>query len=1090
MKLSITTLKEKIKLSDDFLSQYKSKQPKWGFNGLGYIVYLRTYARPKPDGTLESWWETVRRFTEGNFLIEAKRLHELGKLTDSRLQILKEEMKRFYHLAFNLIILPPGRGIWMSGTEYAERIGDAENNCFRAGTKVHTEEGVVNIESLVGRTVKVLSKDGIYRPATFRSFGKQRLMAVTLTNGDKIYATPNHEWFLVNKSDPDKLQKKRVYTKDLKQGDRLPLVKRIKPSIDETAIAHGFVFGDGWINNTLNRVEVKLFGNKKELSEIIGKHGRRHNVTYKGEEIPMFVDLPAHFKNVPKKVSVEYARGFIVGLLAADGSIRPEGGARIHNKDKVVLEKIKDLALYAGYECGRIYMDREVSPYNGEEAPCYCLNLKQTSLDPSDFIRSDQRSKFRPAKRQTKSVAVVKVEETDLVEEVYCAQEPETHSFVIEGNVLTGNCWFVTMKPQVYGDSKIGTGIQDPKPSFPAVFTFDQAMKGGGVGVNIQRKYIKHMPKVSQCVRLKFMVSQKHEDYEQLIKIPGVGTKGIDLRQNKPEPFVIPDSREGWAEALRLVIDNHFDGDQKEKTLVLDVSEIRPEGRPIKGFGGVASGPKPLVLMLQQVNQILNLAFERKLTPTEWGDIIQLIGTCVVAGNVRRTALILLGDKDDQEFIQSKNYQLNENKEASQWRWASNNSVVVSPQTDQKTFQDIAAHIYYNGEPGAVNLELSKHYGRIVDGFQKDIDGEVEGFNPCGEITLPNGSPCNLFEVNLAGIERLIQKGIEDSGLYEEAFYLAARYAYRVTFREYDWELTRRIVQKHRRIGVGITGVTDWALMIAGEVLKEDVIAEYLDTFYRYVKETNLAQARELEANPSIKVTTVKPSGTVSVLMGVSPGMHYEWSRYMCRTVRFAKNAPLVEPLRQAGYKVEPAIKGFKKDGSYEYDDTTVVVYFPAKAASADYTNFKSAKDVSLKEQAALQAILAKYWSDNAVSATLTFHKPEEKPVFFEDGTMWQDRFGKPLLLVNPKEEQAVIQEIAEVLYQYRDTLKSTSLLPHQKETYPQMPKQEITEEEYQDMVSKITAKPWELLEDSVKVDFESDEDVVGECAGGACPIK
>lgn len=116
-----------VKLSDDFMSQYRNKQPRWGFDGLGYIIYLRTYSRKKADGTLERWDETVERITVGNYKIEAKRLQELGKLTSERFQTLITEMERFYHLVFNLVMTPPGRGLWMSGTEYAEKVGDAED---------------------------------------------------------------------------------------------------------------------------------------------------------------------------------------------------------------------------------------------------------------------------------------------------------------------------------------------------------------------------------------------------------------------------------------------------------------------------------------------------------------------------------------------------------------------------------------------------------------------------------------------------------------------------------------------------------------------------------------------------------------------------------------------------------------------------------------------------------------------------------------------------------------------------------------------------------------------------------------------------
>jgi ribonucleoside-triphosphate reductase len=770
-----------VKLSESFLAQYRNKQPKWGFGGLGYIVYLRTYSRKTFGGNvLERWDQTVQRISEGNFRIEAKRLAEIGKLTEAKVTELTTEMERFYHLVFNLVMTPPGRGLWMSGTEYAEKVGDAENNC-----------------------------------------------------------------------------------------------------------------------------------------------------------------------------------------------------------------------------------------------------------------------------------------------------------------------WGVSMRPQPFNSG------EEKRVSFAPVFTFDQAMKGGGVGINIQRKYVNQVPKVENALDITFVCDIEHKDYATELEVVGVQLRG-DYDASDVDYHLTADSREGWAESLGVVIDAHYNGKNR---IVIDISDIRPRGTDIKGFGGVASGPAPLVTMLTKVNEILNRRVNDYVTPTEWGDVVQLIGTCVVAGNVRRTALILIGDQNDKEYVESKNYSLPQNLEASQWRWASNNSVDISVNTDRETLRNLSVNIYYNGEPGYVNVELSRNFGRIIDGFQKDIDGEVEIFNPCGEITLPNASPCNLFEINLPRVHDLIEKGIEGENLYEEVAYLAARYAYRITFRHYEWEATRDVVYRHRRLGVGITGITDWVLMKFGKkailgfndegnaIFNEEVTQE-LDKLYGYVKDSNIGQASDLGANPSIKVTTVKPSGTVSLLMGCSPGQHYHWAPFMIRRVRMATSAPLIPILEQCGYHIEPAVKGFNADGSYQYDPTTLVVEFPVKAPTADHENFQSAGDVPLREQAALQALLATYWSDNAVSATLSFKKAQAKPVYFEDGTMLLDKFGQPELKVDKREEDAVIDEIADILDRYKGVIKSTSLLPHATDTYPQMPYEEISEEKYNEMVARLTAKPWELIDGDVKAEDEDTTDYTSECTGNSCPLK
>lgn len=1092
---------EDVKLSESFLDQYRGQQPKWGFGGLGYIVYLRTYARKKPDGTLESWDETVKRVTEGNFRIEAKRLAELGKLTPEKVRELNTEMERFYHLVFNLVMTPPGRGLWMSGTEYAERVGDAENNCLRGTERVFVKDvGLVPISELNGE-VEVLSDGGVFRKAYFRSYGKQKLMKITFKDGQEVYATPDHEWIVLS-GNSGRRKNERVKTKDLTTGTKIPIVRPDVPTeYDPEGVAHGFVFGDG------TRVpggycRVQLYKNDPELYKIIARFGEIST-----SKIPTIKNLPYHYKKLPKigEYSREYLLGFILGYIAADGHVRNKG-IRLHCKDENVLEAVREIAQYIGLKVNPVRLEREKSPFTGELAPLYSISFSAETFPGHLLPRSDQRQKFKPSNRNT-SVPykeIKSVENTDLIEEVYCCNEPETHSFVIEGHLLTGNCWGISMRPNEYHPNDHiypGPGM---KVSFAPVFTFDQAMKGGGVGVNIQRKYVDKIPKVKNELKLYFTVDFDHKDRDELIALDNKIMAIPDIRKGYPkafkcEIFKVPDSREGWALSLAKVIDAHYEG---QTELVIDVSDVRPRGAEIKGFGGVASGPAPLVSMLQRVNEILNRRVGDYVTPTEWGDIIQNIGCCVVAGNVRRTALILIGDVDDKEYVESKNYSLEKNIAASQWRWASNNSVDISPDTDRQTLRDqVAVNVYYNGEPGYTNVELARNFGRIIDGFIKDVDGEVVVYNPCGEVTLPDGSPCNLFEINLPRIHELVSKGIEKETLYEEAFYLATKYAYRVTFRPYEWAITRDVVYRHRRLGVGITGFTDWVLLRFGQkavlgfddngdpIFNKNVTDE-LDRFYRIVRKTNTEHARELESNPSIKVTTVKPSGTVSILMGVSPGQHFHWAPYMIRRVRLAASAPLVPILMECGYHVEPAIKGFNDDGSYVYDYNTVVVEFPVKAPTADHPLFQSAGDVPLREQAAIQALLATYWSDNAVSATLSFHKAKPKPVYFADGTMLLDKFGQPELKIDKRDEERVIEEITDVLDRYKGVIKSTSLLPYATDTYPQMPYEAITKERYEQMVARLTAKPWEVISGAIAAEDEEVADSSMECVGGACPLK
>lgn len=323
---------------------------------------------------------------------------------------------------------------------------------------------------------------------------------------------------------------------------------------------------------------------------------------------------------------------------------------------------------------------------------------------------------------------------------------------------------------------------------------------------------------------------------------------------------------------------NQTNLDKKTK-LVLDISDIRPYGAKIHGFGGTASGPMPLIEMLFDVNKVINARVGKKLTAVDATDVCNLIGKTVVAGNVRRSAELALGSSTDQDFIKMKQ----DKDKLYHHRWASNNSVAINSKFND--YGPIADGIKHNGEPGVVNLELSRDYGRIIDGYQPGIDGEVEGTNPCGEISLANGEPCNLFEVFPYVAE-------QQNWDLKEAFTLAARYTKRVTFSPYDWEISRNIIHKNRRIGVSMSGIQDWLLSDLGHRVvtgfkdgtdkdtgKKIKVPVYdpkgiklVEGLYNAVIDADKTYSDELGCQPSIKHTTVKPSGTVAKLAGVSEG--------------------------------------------------------------------------------------------------------------------------------------------------------------------------------------------------------------------------
>ena len=626
------------------------------------------------------------------------------------------------------------------------------------------------------------------------------------------------------------------------------------------------------------------------------------------------------------------------------------------------------------------------------------------------------------------------------------------------------NCWFIAIRPQNYGDSHIRPSYlsqKDVAVSMPFSFLFDQLMKGGGVGFSVVKDNIKQIPKVDQKIDLTVVIDKKSKSYDASVKL-GATDKEEWQKQNQDKDdyvyYELPDTREGWVLANARLIDMHFNATNPEgkKKLVLDISNIRPYGTKIHGFGGTASGPMPLVEMFFDINKVINPKAGEKLTAVDATDICNLIGKTVVAGNVRRSAELALGSNDDQDFIKMKQ----DKDKLYHHRWASNNSVAIDSKFDN--YGPIADGILHNGEPGVVNLELSRNYGRIADGYQAGIDDNVEGTNPCGEISLSNGEPCNLFEV----FPYVAEKQGWD---LKEVFALAVRFAKRVTFSHYDWEISRKIIQKNRRIGISMSGIQDWILSRfghrvvtgwedakdpeTGAAIKKPIydpeIVKTFDGLYKAVVKADKDYSDVLGCNTSIKHTTVKPSGTVAKLAGVSEGMHFHYAGYMIQRIRFQASDPLLPALKECGYYTEPDI----------YTKNTICVEFPLRAANADSKQFASAGTVSIGEQFATQAFLQTYWSDNAVSCTVTFQDGESK-------------------------------QIAPLLHQYRHIIKSTSLLPYYGGSLKQAPKEPINKEKYEEKAAQIKGDVEAVF--MKQNDDEKDLELVGQtdCEGGACPIK
>jgi len=491
----------------------------------------------------------------------------------------------------------------------------------------------------------------------------------------------------------------------------------------------------------------------------------------------------------------------------------------------------------------------------------------------------------------------------------------------------------------------------------------------------------------------------------------------------------IADTREGWVDSVSQLINYYLRPGQPRP--VYDYSLIRLAGEPIKTFGGTAAGPEPLKRLHNYIHTLFAGRAGQKLTRRDVADIGNLIGVCVVSGNVRRSAELLIGRIDDQDFLDLKNAERfpernSYDPENPGWAWMSNNSVAVEVGTD---FSPIVDGIARNGEPGVIWMDVSKKYGRLADA-PNNKDWRIAGYNPCAEQSLESFEMCTLVETYLNRHDSL-----ED---FKRTLKFAYLYAKTVTLLPTHWEETNAIMQRNRRIGTSVSGVANFADRKGLPVLRD-----WLNEGYAVVKGHDVNYSEWLGVRESIKTTTVKPSGTVSILAGESPGVHWTpGGKYFMRAIRFGNNDPMLPLFKMANYQVEPAS---------ESPDTTSVVFFPVKSDAE-----RAERDVSIFEKMSLAATAQRYWSDNSVSVTVSF---------------------------DPETEA---EHVGTVLHMYDGQLKTVSFLPSGNHTYPQMPYTQITEEEY----VASTEKLFPISLSGVYAGMAADAIGDAYCTTDACEIK
>ena len=521
---------------------------------------------------------------------------------------------------------------------------------------------------------------------------------------------------------------------------------------------------------------------------------------------------------------------------------------------------------------------------------------------------------------------------------------------------------------------------------------FDYLMLGGGVGFSVERSKIHELPKIKSGVVI------THER-----------TNDADI--------IVPDSRTGWRRLLHSVLKSYFD---TGRSFTYSTLLIREFGAPLKTFGGTASGPGALIDGITDICKVLDNRVGKKLRSIDVLDICNIIGRIVVSGSSRRSAQIAMGDPDDVLFLRAKNWS---SGNVPAWRANSNNSIYADH------FDEIMPELWKgydgSGEPyGLLNRRLARSYGRLGE---KRQDNTVEGFNPCAEIALADGESCNLATIFLPNIDSLEQ--------FKEISVLLYKVQKQITRMNYPYEKTTNIVKQNARLGQSITGILQ----------ASDEQVSWLDEAYKNLREFDEQYSKENSLPKSVRLTTVQPSGTLSLLPGITPGVHPAYARYYIRRVRFGSADPLVEACRKRGYKVQWDIG---LDG--REDHTRYVVEFPCESPE----NAVLAKDMTAVQQLEWVKKMQTEWADNAVSVTVYYRKEE-------------------------------LTEIKEWLEKnYDSSVKSVSFLLHSEHNFALAPYEEITKEVYEKMLGKIDFSV-PLYVSKVGEDIDADN-----CATGACPIK
>lgn len=565
------------------------------------------------------------------------------------------------------------------------------------------------------------------------------------------------------------------------------------------------------------------------------------------------------------------------------------------------------------------------------------------------------------------------------------------------------------------------------------VDVFYLLMLGCGVGVRIDKNYVEGLPVTRKIILDNIYNKDKRMDTS---KEQRENTKL--LIQDNNGIIMVGDSKEGWCEALEIYFKILTQLEYKNmKHLTIDYSYVRPEGERLKRFGGRASGHKSLQRMFEKINRVISGRNSSKLETIDVLDIATTISENVVSGGVRRSAMMVICEEEDTKVIEAKRniYKVVdgnwiEDKEISH-RKMSNNSVLYHKKPSLDKIMGMLESIRINGEPGFINgMEAMR---------RKET---FEGCNPCGEILLRSKQCCNLSTNNLVAFVK--EDNRLDMKSLEEIMRLSARVTIRMTLVDVELPEWNQVMQADRIVGISFTGMMDMVNM-TGMTYEE--LKDLLSHLRKVVHEEGERYCKELGIKKPDLMTTIKPEGTLSNLPGVSSGVHYPHAKYFIRRVRIAVTDPLYKLIEaQGSYPI------YNEVGQSDEDCTIKVIEFPVKA-----TDGKTKYEVGAIEQLELYKLTMEAWTDHNTSITVHVRENE-----------WED--------------------VAKWLHNNFAYTVGVTFLPLFEETYPLLPFECTTKEDYEQRLVHVKEIDYDLLK---SLESEEEQELIdSDCETGACPIR